>query len=494
MFTEYTNYDAMGLAELIARRDVSPRELLEAAIMRAEAVNPKLNAIIHPMYDLAKTRAVENLSGPFAGVPFLIKDLFQDYAGVPTSGGSRSLKDAGYRPERHAEVVQRFLNAGVVIFGKTNTPEFGAKGITEPDAWGPARNPWNTGHTPGGSSGGSAAAVAAGIVPMAGANDGGGSIRIPAACCGLFGLKPGRGRVPTGPERGEIMHGAAIDHVVSRSVRDSAAMLDAIAGPDVGAPYHIAPPERPYLQEVGRDPGRLRIGFTTRSPIGTSVHPECVKATEDCARLLESLGHHVEQAEPSMDGVGLSRDFLATWFAQIAAIVEYIKDELGASESGFELDTRAMVAIGRAMRACEYVAAHNRWNDYARALGAFHQRYDFLLTPTLALPPARIGEVAMPPWQRVVLQMLFALRLSRLLAVFSGIVEQAARENLKWVPFTQLGNLTGVPAMSVPLHWTADGLPIGVQFVAPPSGEGKLFQLASQLEQARPWAQRRPKI
>lgn len=494
MFKEYADHDATGLAGLIARREVSALEVLEAAIARADALNPKLNAIIHPMYERARKRAGGSLNGPFAGVPFLIKDLFQDFAGEPTSAGSNALKRAGYRPERHSAVTQRFLDAGVVIFGKTNTPEFGAKGITEPDAWGAARNPWNTNHTPGGSSGGSAAAVAAGIVPMAGANDGGGSIRIPAACCGLFGLKPGRGRVPTGPERGEIMHGASIDHVVSRTVRDSAAMLDAIAGPDVGAPFHIAPPERPYLEEIRREPGRLRIGFMTRSPIGTAVHPECVRAVEDCARLLESAGHHVEMAEPKLDGVGLSRDFLATWFGQIASIVEYIKQELGSNESSFELDTRVMASVGRSMRAVEYVTAHNRWNDYARALGEFHQQYDFLMTPTLALPPARIGEVATPMWQQNLLRVIFALRLHGLLRFARGMVDHSATENLKWVPFTQLGNLTGTPGMSVPLHWTPEGLPVGVQFIGAPGDEGKLFRLAAQLEQARPWIERRPAI
>jgi amidase len=494
MFKEYADYDAIGLAALIARREVSALEVLEAAIARAAFVNPKLNAIIHPMHELARKRAGNPLSGPFAGVPFLIKDLFQDYAGEPTSAGSNSLKRAGYRPEHHSEVTHRYLDAGVVIFGKTNTPEFGAKGITEPEAWGAARNPWNTDHTPGGSSGGSAAAVAAGIVPMAGANDGGGSIRIPAACCGLFGLKPSRGRVPTGPGHGELLHGASVDHVVSRSVRDSAAMLDAIAGVDVGAPFRIAPPERPYVEEIRREPGRLRIGFMTRSPIGTAVDPECIKAVEDCAKLLESAGHQVEMAEPRLDGLGLSRDFLAVWFGQIAAIVEYVQQQVGKGESGFELDTRVMAAVGRSMRAAEYVAAHNRWNDYARALGEFHQRYDFLMTPTLALPPARIGEVATPRWQQLLLRMMFALRLTGLLRFARGMVDQAAQENLKWVPFTQLGNLTGTPGMSVPLHWTAAGLPVGVQFVGAPGDEGKLFRLAAQLEQIRPWVHRRPMI
>ena len=294
MFKEYGNYDALGLAELIRRGEVTAAEALEAALARADAVNPKLNAIIIPMHDIARSRAKEKLDGPFAGVPFLTKDLFQEYAGVRTAYGCKALKDANYTATEHSEITRRWLASGAVIFGRTNTPEFGAKGITEPDAWGPTRNPWNLAHVPGGSSGGSAAAVAAGIVPMAGGNDGGGSIRLPAGHCGLFGLKPGRGRTPWGPTYAEMMHGAAMNHVLTRSVRDSAAMLDATHGPEIGSMYRIEPPERPYLQEVTREPGRLKIGFTMKSPIGTDVHPEAVIAVQKAAQLLGSLGHHVE--------------------------------------------------------------------------------------------------------------------------------------------------------------------------------------------------------
>src|SRR5688572_23616063 len=250
-FEEYRKHDGLGLADLVARREVNASELLEVAIARAEAVNPKLNAVIIPMHDIARARAKESLSGPFAGVPFLTKDLFQEYGGVRTAFGCKALKAAGYTAVEHAEITARWLRAGTVIFGRTNTPEFGAKAITEPDAWGPCRNPWNPDHTPGGSSGGSASAVAAGIVPMAGANDGGGSIRLPAGMCGLFGIKPGRGRTPWGPLYGELMHGAAMNHILSRSVRDSAAMLDATHGPELGSLYRIEPPERPYIEEVG---------------------------------------------------------------------------------------------------------------------------------------------------------------------------------------------------------------------------------------------------
>lgn len=493
MFKEYPRYDGLALADLVARKEVTAGELLECAIARAEAVNPKLNAIVIPAYDFARERAKATLSGPFAGVPFLTKDLFQEVQGVQTAYGCKGLKRANYIAPFTAEITRRWLDAGVVIFGRTNTPEFGAKGITEPDAWPPARNAWNPDHTPGGSSGGSATAVAAGIVPMAGANDGGGSIRIPAGFCGLFGLKPGRGRTPWGPAMSEAMHGAAMNHVVSRSVRDSAAMLDATQGAEVGSMYVIAPPERPYLQEVARDPGKLKIGFTRRSPIGTPIDPEAVKAVEDTAKLLESLGHHVEEAEPAIDTMQLSKDFILMWFAQCSATVKRVKEMAGCGDDGFELDTLAMVAFGNATRAPEYVEGYWRWSDYTRQLDEFHQKYDLFLTPTSAMPPARVGEIVTAPWQHFVMKILLALGLGRVV-LKSGIIEQMVTENLKWVPFTQLGNLTGTPAMSVPLHWTANGLPIGSHFVAPHGGEGMLFRLAGQLEKAKPWFEKRPAI
>ena len=488
---DYRRHDALGLAELLRKREVSASELLEAAIARSAQVNPKLNAIIIPMHELARERARQDLQGPFAGVPFLTKDLFQEYAGVQTAYGCKGLKAANYLADVHAEITARWLRAGTVIFGRTNTPEFGAKGITEPEAWGPTRNPWNLERIPGGSSGGSAAAVAAGIVPMAGANDGGGSIRIPAAYCGLFGLKPGRGRTPWGPQMSEAMHGAAMNHVLTRSVRDSAAMLDATHGSDLSALCHLAPPERPYLEEVGRDPGRLRIAFTTRSPIGSAVDAEAVKAVRDAARLLESLGHHVEEAEPQIDGLQLAKDFIVMWFAQCAATVNEIKHRTGCGNEGFELDTLAMAAFGEASRASEYVQGYWRWGEYTRQLAEFHQKFDLYMTPTLAHPAPRVGQIATPQWQHVAMKILMALGLSRVI-LKSGMIEQMVQENLKWVPFTQLGNLTGVPGMSVPLHWTPDNLPMGVHFLAAHGGEGLLFRLAGQLEQARPWKDRWP--
>jgi amidase len=270
-------------------------------------------------------------------------------------------------------------------------------------------------------------------------------------------------------------------------------MLDATRGPEAGSMYIVAPPERPYLEEVSRDPGKLRIAFTRRSPIGTPIDPEAVKAVEGTAKLLESLGHRVEEAEPAIDTMQLSKDFILMWFAQCAATVRSIKALARCGDEGFELDTLAMVAFGNATRAPEYVEGYWRWSDYTRALGEFHRKYDLLLTPTSAMPPARIGEIATPAWQHFTMKILLALGLGRVV-LKSGIIEKMVTENLKWVPFTQLANLTGTPAMSVPLHWTASGLPIGSQFVAPHGGEGMLFRLAGQLEQAKPWFQRRPSL
>jgi amidase len=491
---DYTSFDATGLADLVARREVTPAELLDAAIERADAVNPKLNAVIS-RFDARARRRIDSepLSGPFAGVPFLLKDFLQDYAGERSTYGNKGLKQADYRPDHNATLVDRFLAAGVVPFGHTNSPEFGFKGVTEPEAHGPTRNPWNLDHLPYGSSGGSASAVAAGIVPMAGASDGGGSIRLPASACGLFGFKPGRGRTPSGPDYAELMHGGAVSHVLTRTVRDSARMLDAIQGPEPGGPFAIAPPERPYAQELGRDPGRLKIGFCTRSPIGTPVDPDCVRAVTDTARLLESLGHVVEEAEPAIDGDALADDFLSVYFAMAGAAVAAVKEQAGCGNEGFELDTLGIAGIGRAISAPDYIAIHDRWNTYNHALADFHGRYDLYLTPTNALPPPRVGEQDTPAGDRAALRVILALRLSWVL-LKTGYVHKMARRLLQWTPFTQLANLTGTPSMSLPLHWAATGLPIGVQIGAGVGGEGLLLRVASQLEQARPWADKRPPV
>ncbi|MFI9381862.1 amidase [Kutzneria sp. NPDC052558] len=485
-YEEYRRFDAVGLAELVARGEVSASELLELAIARAEAVHPRLNLYALPMHDIARKRAAAELSGPFAGVPFLIKDLGQDYQGLPTGSGSRSLR--GHRAAEHAVVVQRWLDAGLVIFGKTTTPEFGTKAVTESLATGPTRNPWNLDHTPGGSSGGTAAAVAAGVVPVAGASDGGGSIRIPAACCGLFGLKPGRGVVPAGPLRAESFHGAATDGVISRTVRDSAAMLDVLtAKPDLAGPYLSARPEDSYLNLAAREPGKLRIGFTTRSPIDGPVDAEAVAAVEHAAKVLAELGHEVEPAEPGINGNQLAEDFLAAWCANAA----FIMAQIGGPKSGYELDTHLLAAAAWGRRAPEQVATLARWHVHARALAAFHERYDLLLTPTLARPPVRVGELDTPPAVRALGEILLRLKMVGVFSRTKAWRDQVVA-NLAPVPYTQLANITGRPAMSVPLHQTARGLPLGVQFVGGLGAEPTLLALASQLEAHQPWADRRP--
>jgi amidase len=457
-------------------------------------LNPTLNAVNLPMLRQARERIQGQLTGPLAGVPFLIKDAIQDYAGLSTSNGSRGFRNA--IPKQHSAVVQRLLDAGAVIIGKTNTPELALKGFTDPRAFGVTRNPWNVERTPGGSSGGAAAAVAAGIVPMAGANDGGGSIRIPAAWCGLFGLRPSRGRVPPGPAVGEVWEGASSDLVVSRSVRDSALALDIMSGPLCGDPYVVAPPASRYVELAAREPGRLRIAFSTASPIGTEVHAEAVAAVTHTAKLLISLGHDVVEDRPHYDGPALARCFLELYFGQVAATLAEARAS-GATSADFELTTLLLETLGNASSAGTYVRSHRRWNDFARALGDFHQRYDLLLTPTVAFPPVEHAAADMPAAQRLILSFLLKSGLMGILArlgLTEGTVTQLSRQSLAFVPFTQLANLTGTPAMSVPLHWTADGLPLGVQFIGPFGSEALLLQLAGQLERAQPWMHGLPEL
>ena len=483
-FDEYRAYDATGLAELVADKQVSPKELLTLAQERASAVNPRINAIVRDV----PAEPADERNGPFAGVPFLIKDLAQDYAGLPTSAGSRA--QMSLRAAEHSTIVRRWLDAGLVIFGKTNTPEFGAKGITESVAWGPARNPWDLTRTPGGSSGGSAAAVAAGIVPCAGANDGGGSIRIPAACCGLVGLKPGRGLTPFGPGTAESMHGAAVQGVVSRTVRDTAAMLDVISGSEPWGPYVAAAPGSSYTSCVRTAPGKLRIGVRVPSAITPAPHREAVAAVEGTMRTLTELGHHVEELpQAPFDDAALARDFLLTWFVYAAWELAEAKRLTGAGDESFERDTLIMAALGRSTSSVDYVDAVQRRQEHTRRLSTFFESYDLLLTPTLATPPPKVGEFDLPAVLQHAADALLKTRLARLLR-YTKIIDDMVDKNLGWVPYTQLANLTGRPAISLPLHWTADGLPLGVQFVAPLAGESLLIQLAAQLEQALPWAER----
>lgn len=491
-FPDYDRYDALGLAELVRLGQVTAAELCEAAIARIEGANPRLNAVVTAMFDLGRAAAAESLpQGPFTGVPLLLKDLHNAYAGVPMSCGCKALRD--YVPEHDDEIVRRYKRAGAVIIGKTNAPEFGLMGITEPELFGPCRNPWNTERTPGGSSGGAAAAVASGMVPMASGGDGGGSIRIPAAYCGLFGLKPSRGRNPTGPNHGRMWQDADQNHVISRSVRDSAAMLDATHGSDPGAPYEIRPPEGAYLDAVSAAPGRLKIAFNTRSPLGTDVHPECIAAVEDAARLLEGLGHRVEGAEPAIDGLALAKSYLAMYFGEVAADIDALASVLQrkARPADVEFTTYTLGLLGRSFSSGHLVSALRQWDLAAREMGRFYQKYDLYLTPTTAAPPAEIGELIPGGVEALAMKVINTLRLGWFLRG-TGIVDRLAVESLARTPFTLLANLCGLPAMSVPLYWTADEMPLGVQFIAPFGRESALFRLAGQLERARPWFDRRP--
>lgn len=490
-FKEYDTYDGLGLAELVRKKEMSPADICEEAISRIEEINPKVNAVVTPMFELARRAVEERLpEGAFTGVPFLLKDLIAAYAGVPLTGGSRAFKN--YIPVEDCELVKRFKKAGLVIAGKTNCPEFGLLGVTEPELFGPTRNPWNTDHTPGGSSGGSAAAVASGMVPLASGGDGGGSIRIPSSHCGLFGLKPTRGRNPTGPEHATIWQGAVVEHVISRSVRDSAAMLDATCGADVGAPYIIPLPENPYIDEIKKDPGSLRIAFSTVSPIGTEVHSECVKAVEDAAKLLEDLGHTVEENSPELDGMALAKSYLVMYFGEMAADIDELRETLGrkAKKEDVEPLTWTLGLLGRTFSSGYFVRSMREWGRASRVMGQFHERYDLYLTPTVAYPPVKIGELRPKPAEQAAMKIVNALGLGKLVQL-SGLTDKMAIDSLSKTPFTQLANFTGQPAMSVPLHWTREGLPCGVQFIAKFGDEATLFRLAAQLEQAKPWFDKR---
>ena len=488
---EYLSHDGIGLAQLVKKKEVTAVELLETAIQRAEEVNPKINAIINPLYDLGRRMAEAAPEGDFQGVPFLLKDLGAPLAGYPMSHGSQMLRY--YVPEQDGNLVKRFKETGVVIFGKTNTPEFGLMGTTEPKFFGPSRNPWNTDHTPGGSSGGSAAAIAAGITPIASAGDGGGSIRIPAACCGLFGIKPSRGRVSLGPDRSEDWDGAVVEHILSRSVRDSAVMLDRVCGPAPGDPYFLPNPEVPYADIMQKEPRPLRVAWSTQSPLGNPVHPDCAGAVEDLAQKLEALGHHVEEASPEIDGAEVAKAYLTIYLGQVGAAIKRFRAIYGDRSliEGLEEATRIFGVLGNALSATDYVEQRYQWNQFGRVMGHFHETFDLYVTPVLAEPPSPIGTLLPSPMEEFGLRVVEKLRAGRLL-LRSGLVERLSIQSLQKTPFTQLGNLTGQPGMSVPLYWSKEGLPVGVQVMAAIGREDLLFGLAGQLERAFPWFDRLP--
>ena len=489
----FSSHDALSLAELVRSGQVSARELVNASIENIEALNPRINAVIHKMYDGALKQAENPVDGPFAGVPFMLKDLLSWYAGEPIASGSNFCK--GWIPPFDTEIVKRYRASGVIVVGKTNTPEFGLTPFTEPKAFGPTLNPWNLGRTTGGSSGGSAAAVASGMVPWAGGGDGGGSIRIPASCCGIFGLKPTRGRTPAGPVVGEHWQGAAIEHVLTRSVRDSAAMLDAISGPDVGAPYYAIPPERPYIEEIGRDPGKLRIAFTSKPLLGHAMHDDCKAALADTVTLLDTLGHDLIEAEPQVNREEFNRAFLILICGETHAGLLDSAKLTGRSLNPSEIEptTWALHLLGGAISAGEFARADHYLRSWSRKLGEFFENFDLLITPTLGVPPFPTGSLQPKSHELAMMKILGRLRAGGILKML-GALEKTAAEIFDAIPSTPLFNISGQPAMSVPLYWNSENLPIGTHMIGRYGDEATLFRVASQLEQARPWMNRRPPV
>jgi amidase len=473
---EYAQYDGLGLAELVHRRAVQPRELAELALRAIAQINPQINAVIGLLAERADEIDEAALpDGPFRGVPFLIKDLVIHAAGVPSDSGSRF--SSGIVFPHDTELMARFKRTGLVTLGRTNAPEFGMNATTEPVLHGPTRNPWNPARVAGGSSGGSAAAVAARIVPWAHANDGGGSIRIPASACGLIGLKPSRGRVSLGPDFGEALLGLAGELAVTRTVRDCAALLDAVHGAAPGDPYVIAPPERPYSKEILLPPGKLKIAYTTVGFHGVQSDPACVQAVEATARLLESLGHELVAAAPEIDYEAVLQASIVTWCGWSAGAVETMRRFFGRTPSpeNLEATTWACYEYGMQMSGLDVLNALAVFNQINRALGAFMQEYDLLMTPTMPAPPAELGRYnADDP--------SYDAR-----GWLTKLLDEPAH-------FTALFNITGQPAISLPLHQSDDGLPLGIQFVGRHGAEALLLRLASQLESAQPWAGRKPPI
>ncbi|HNJ46816.1 MAG TPA: amidase family protein [Novosphingobium sp.] len=468
MIDEYLELDATGMAELVRTGQISAGELAECAIERIEALNPRLNAVIHTFYERGRGLAAKAPAGPFGGVPFLLKDILGDLAGEPTRQGSRIMPPVP--AEVNAELTDRFLAAGLVPLGKTNVPEFGLVGTTEPVLYGPAKNPWNTAHSTGGSSGGSACAVAAGMVPVAHANDGGGSIRIPASACGLVGLKPTRARNPLGPMLGDVMGGLVMEHVVCHSVRDAARMLDCTHGPGLGDPYAAPPAPASFAAALEGKGKRLRIGFARTKLNGQPLHGECVAAAEAAARLCESLGHHVEEASPPIDQDQLIVTFMALWTAGLAMQIDHICQLTGQTPSLGNLEglTFGLYHAGQAVTGAQVLGAQAALQACGRAVAAWHRTYDVWITPVLGTPPIPNG----------------------LIDFGNANPVEAFAPMIDYVPFTALQNGTGQPAISLPLHWSADGLPVGVQLVGRVGDEAGLLALSAELEAAAPWEPR----
>jgi len=487
----YDGLDAVGLSALIAGGELTAAEALEAALARADARNPRLNAIVTRDDEGARARARGPLPpGPLSGVPFLWKDLHAAWAGKTLTGSSRLR--AGHRAGVNALVVERGLAAGLVPFGQTNLPELGILGVTEPVLRGACRNPWNLEHTPGGSSGGAGAAVAARIVPAAHGTDHGGSVRIPASACGILGLKTTRGRVPFAPDASGVWDGWDSHGILCRSVRDAAAFLDAFArGPSPGDPYPLPAPATPWAEAVKAPPGRLRVAFSAGPFFGRSVHPECTSAVTRAARLLAELGHEVVEEKPAFDRDALVRAYLVVLAAGVAADVAESEAELGRKARWDELEpeTWALAVGGQVLTAREVAAAVREVHRAARALALFHERHDLLLTPTLAHPPVRLGALAAKPHERAALRVFKGVPTRAMLEVLFG---QLSERSFDATGNTMLFNETGQPAASLPLHWTEDGLPVGVQLVGRFGDEATILRVAGQCEAAQPWKDRVP--
>lgn len=470
---DYTRYDGLALADLVKKKEITPKELVDDALTGIEAMNGTLNGVATVLHDqVEQALATDIPKGPFEGVPFLVKEIVLHLAGAPCRLGSKLAETLV--PETDTELMARFRRAGLITVGTTTTPEFGFNPTCESVFYGPSRNPWNTERSTGGSSGGSAAMVAARVVPLAHANDGGGSIRIPASCCGLVGLKPTRNRVPSGPDYGEILNGLAVELCVSRSVRDTAALLDAVAGADVGAPNVITPPARPYLEECKAKPGKLRIAWTANPISGVPVHPEVVEGLHKTVGLLESLGHEVSEAGPDIDWPPYFEALVALWTANNTWSIDAVAKAVGREPSPDNLErvTYELYRHGKEVSATELLDALDEFNRASRATGRFFENHDLLLTPTIAHPPLPLGQldqnapgIDAREWTRLVFE---------------------------WVPFTPLFNSTGQPAISLPLHWSNDGLPIGMQFAGSLNDEAGLIRIAAQLEEAQPWADKVP--
>ena len=479
MKTELAFLDATAQADLVRRGEVTPPELVDVAIARIEDLNPQVNAVITPLFDKARAQAAspDLPAGPFRGVPLLLKDLLCQSAGDPYHAGMRLLRDMRWIANHDTYLAAKLRAAGFIFVGKTNIPELGLLPTTEPEAHGPTRNPWDTTRSPGGSSGGSAAAVAAGMVPVAHGNDGGGSIRIPSSQCGLVGLKPSRGRTSLGPDYGDFWNGFVAEHVLSRSVRDTAAALDAVAGYMPGDPCAAPPPGRPFADEAATDPVPLRIGLMTRSPGGSvAVHRQCAAAAEDAARLLESLGHRIEAAHPAaLDEEEFSQRFGVLVSSWTAAGLDYWSAETRHTigEQDVEAATWLVAEAGRAASATAYLQAVTWLQGYTRRVANWWAGgFDLLLTPTLPELPPPLGEFTATPDDPL-----------------RGIFHSVAL-----VTFTSPFNTTGQPAISLPLYWSTEGLPIGIQLVASYGREDLLIRIAAQLEKARPWADRWPEV